>query len=603
MKNIYLFQPQYTSKYDGKLTCWLPYSVGCIWSYAAQFEDIKENYQLADIIFRREDHEDILDRMHNPSVCAFSCYAWNYQYIIALAEKIKTQWPNCRILFGGPHVTTSTLNYKFVDSIVLAEGELNFVNFLRHNLNNSIEEIYTKLRLDDLKIPSPYVTGVFDNIIQQNPNIVWSMTLETNRGCPYSCTFCDWGSAVYAKVKKFGLEKIALELDWAATHQVDYLEIADANFGIFKDRDIEIAKLIRVAANAPTSILKNVRANFLKNGSEYAFRIIEILGGLSRNGVTLSVQSMNADTLTEIKRDNMEINEISTMLKLSEEYNIPTYSELILGLPEETLESWKAGLAELLEAGQHQSLDVWYAQLLPNSELAQPLSMQKHGIKTVMTVDYMNQWQSIDGNDYPEIMEIVKETNTMTTDDIIDAYMYSWLIIQLHITGYTQLFSKYCRYVKNISYRTFYDLLLTAIQLDTILGKHYQEVKQTTKSYFNDGILINQEKILGNGIHAMSYEYLFNNREMVNQFALNFVRQLTDIPDSIAELQNHFVYNENSVYPVTVLSDYNVRTWEKNKTIYQIENNISKGNYHNIYAIRRKGLIKNKFTQLDSTTT
>jgi hypothetical protein len=235
--------------------------------------------------------------------------------------------------------------------------------------------------------------------------------------------------------------------------------------------------------------------------------------------------------------------------------------------------------------------------------LAQPVNIKKYGIKTVMTVDYMNQWQSIDGNDYPEIMEIVKETNTMTTDDIIDAYMYSWLIIQLHITGYTQLFSKYCRYVKNISYRTFYDLLLTAIQSDTILGNHYQEVKQTTKSYFNNGILINQEKILGNGIHAMSYEYLFNNKEMINRFALNFVKQLTDIPNSIAELQNHFVYDENIVYPIKVLSDYNTQTWEKSKIIYQIKNNVSKGSYQNIFAIRRKGLIKNKFTQLDSTST
>ena len=89
MNNVYLFQPQYTNKFNGKLACWLPYSVGCLWSYVAQFDDIKNNYQLSDIIFKRELHTDILNRMHNPSVCAFSCYVWNYQYQLALAKKIK----------------------------------------------------------------------------------------------------------------------------------------------------------------------------------------------------------------------------------------------------------------------------------------------------------------------------------------------------------------------------------------------------------------------------------------------------------------------------------------------------------------------------------
>ena len=93
MNNVYLFQPQYTNKFNGKLACWLPYSVGCLWSYVAQFDDIKNNYQLSDIIFKRELHTDILNRMHNPSVCAFSCYVWNYQYQLALAKKIKEKWP------------------------------------------------------------------------------------------------------------------------------------------------------------------------------------------------------------------------------------------------------------------------------------------------------------------------------------------------------------------------------------------------------------------------------------------------------------------------------------------------------------------------------
>ena len=61
-----------------------------------------------------------------------------------------------------------------------------------------VEKIYKGERLHHLEIPSPYLTGVFDDIIANNPEYVFNATLETNRGCPFACTFCDWGSLTYA---------------------------------------------------------------------------------------------------------------------------------------------------------------------------------------------------------------------------------------------------------------------------------------------------------------------------------------------------------------------------------------------------------------------
>ena len=105
MRNIYFFQPQYAVDYRKEKNYWLPYSIGCLWSYCNQYQDIQENYVLADIVFKRESHDDILARLDNPVVCAFSCYQWNKNYNLTLAEKIKKQWPECSIVFGGPEVT------------------------------------------------------------------------------------------------------------------------------------------------------------------------------------------------------------------------------------------------------------------------------------------------------------------------------------------------------------------------------------------------------------------------------------------------------------------------------------------------------------------
>ena len=67
--------------------------------------------------------------------------------------------------------------------------------------------------------------------------------LETNRGCPYGCTFCDWGSATLSRIRKFDLERVNAELEWFAQNEYPASFIADANFGII-ERDVEIAEKI-----------------------------------------------------------------------------------------------------------------------------------------------------------------------------------------------------------------------------------------------------------------------------------------------------------------------------------------------------------------------
>ena len=143
------------------------------------------------------------------------------------------------VVFGGPQTHGGMTAHKFIDVFVRGEGEENFLDLLRTIIAGQEPDLfYSKRRLENLDIPSPYTTGVFDEIIKNNPGAVWAMTLETNRGCPYSCTFCDWGSLTYSKVKKFGLEKVQQELEWIVGQPVRYIVCADANMGIFKERDL-----------------------------------------------------------------------------------------------------------------------------------------------------------------------------------------------------------------------------------------------------------------------------------------------------------------------------------------------------------------------------
>ena len=599
MRNLYMFQPQYAVEVRNEDTYWLPYSVGSLWSYCSQFLDIKESYVLKDLIFRREDPEKLLNRLENPAICAFSCYVWNEQYNLHVAKLIKEKFPNCIIEFGGPQATYRLKDYDFIDSIIVSEGEINFLDLLRTLIRNeNPKKIYERERIFDLNFPSPYKLGVFDKIIKENPDVLWAMTIETNRGCPHRCTFCDWGTLTYTKVRHFDLQRVKEDIDWAGENNVGFIFNADANFGMFKDRDLKIAKWFREAADKGGK-LEAISIQYSKNSTEVIFEIAKILGDVSR-GVTLSVQSMNEPTLKLIKRKNMNVNKITEQIEKSKKYGIKTYTEMILGLPNETLDTWKDGFSKILECGQHESIDVWFCQMFGDTELNNNLSRETYGIKTIKAQDYVTFSNDRDYDGVNEIVELVSETNTMSNDELIEGYMYGWLIVQFHISGYTQLIAKYFHNVLKISYREFYDILFEYLKNDEgILGKHYRETFGLVNHYMKTGKILKQGKHGHNlNLHSGSSAFIFDNKNYILDQIENLLKTLTNVDKNIFDLQRSFIFNEDSNYPFEVKSNYNLENWETEKHTYRVDTeykSFDKNNPHESYILRRKGLLKNKF--------
>ena len=114
MQRVLLVQPNFKIGVGSLQGYWLPYSVGCLWSYARQFDFVTENFELADIVFRRENIDTLLERIGKIDLCFLSCYMWNWEYNKTLAQEIKIKHPSCKVIMGGPQITDKP-NNKFFD--------------------------------------------------------------------------------------------------------------------------------------------------------------------------------------------------------------------------------------------------------------------------------------------------------------------------------------------------------------------------------------------------------------------------------------------------------------------------------------------------------
>ena len=599
LKNIYLFQPQYSVEVRKEDNYWLPYSVACLWSYCGQFADINENYTLKDIIFKREHPEKLLERLDNPYLCAFSCYIWNENYCLTVAKLIKEKYPDCIIEFGGPQATKKILDESpFIDCIMLGgDGEYDFLDLLRTLIRgDEVKRIYERGRITSLDFPSPYQAGLFDKIVAENPNTLWASIIESNRGCPHRCTFCDWGGTTMSKIEKFNLQRVQDDLNWVINNNVAFLMLTDANFGIFGERDMEIAKMLKTAGDDPRSKIEDIVLQYSKNSNEDVFKITKELGHFARRGVTVSVQSMNQPTLKAIKRKNLHIKNLSEHMNLAKDYGVRTYSELILGLPEETLESWKDGMCMLLECGQHESIDVWFCQVFGNTELNSALSREVYGITTVNAEDYVSFTNTKDCIEIKETVEIINQTNTMSTAELVEAYLYGWMVVQFHINGYSQIISKYYRNKLGISYREFYDKLFKSIKSDNILFKnHYKNLYNRIYNYMTTGKVI--DKDTGHALEmsmATDFNLFWQNKE----HTFNFIRQCWSVDDDVFELQKEFVYNPDRNYPIPISLTFDFDTWKDDPTNYHITNERLEEERYDMWVLKRRGLDKNQIVKL-----
>ncbi len=399
-------------------------------------------------------YKKLSDIHTSPAILSFSNYSWNLELGYKFAFLAKERDPNVIIVFGGPNFPADK-NEKLdflkkkpaIDFYIELEGELGFVDLVKALSENSFNTEQLKKhgkkiintcyiydgqlitgpieRIKDINIiPSPYLTGALDQYFQ----LPLIPMIETTRGCPFTCTFCADGLAIKSKINRYETQRTREELQYIAKNinKVDELIVTDLNFGMYK-QDMETAKEIaniQKNYNYPVS----VDAPAGKNMPKRIINIASIMKGWSMGGV---IQSSDPGVLKAIKRSNISIDAYQDLIDFGNKQKANrTYTEIILGLPDDTKEKHFKSLRLGVEKNVN-NLRMHQAMLLIGTEMASKKDREKYGLIT--------KFRTLPGNvgnynilnkEHPvaEVEEIVVGSNTLSVDEYIECRIMNLII-------------------------------------------------------------------------------------------------------------------------------------------------------------------------------
>lgn len=494
----------------------LPLATGYLQAYASQDPDIAAECSFeicSQMAFG--DRDVVLDELlgKHSDIYAMSCYIWNMGLTRWLLDRLYDANPDAEFILGGPQVMNHIQDYVTADrenvSVCNGEGERTFLAYLRQIVSgerNFYEvpglsfwrdgEMVTtpkSERIRDLnEIPSPFTTGVFDG------GNYSSAILETNRGCPFNCGFCAWGSATNDKVYRFDDDRVRADIEWICSHEFHSVFIADANWGI-SPRDVEFTKYF-VEQKNKYGHLYRVDMAAAKNRPD---RMATITETLSKGGLVtsqpISLQSMSPQTLEVVQRSNIRLSAFTELQTALREKGINSHIELIWPLPGETLESFQNGIAELCRL-RADSIIIYPQLLLRNT----PIYRQRDvlGVQTARVPSEVTE------------ADIVTSTNWVAPAEYEDGVWFAYAVHALYsVRGLYYLLN----YLDRQGVATFAEVFRNAVRYfksrpDAAMTQHFADSVKNLGNYdFRDSGIV-------------AHMVLHSEREELDELLAGFVR-------------------------------------------------------------------------------
>ena len=451
---------------------YFPLSIGLV----AEFIKANIKSPLEISLFKKPSELTKYLEKNDPDIVMLGNYMWIEKLNLFFLKKIKKKNKRILTVLGGPNLSLDNKkNENFlkenthVDLIIEGDAEIvakNIVeSFIANNqdidkvINSKIpntiaiekksgkiifgEKEDSRIGVGDIKlehIPSPYLSGAMDVFFEDGAIPL----LESNRGCPYSCSFCQQGTNYFSRIRYYDESRVKNELIYIAKKvknkklNMNIVEFTDPNFGMYKN-DVKIFKHIREVQDK-YSYPENV---YCSSGKSQPERIMETAKILKKGSIMIraTVQSMNEETLKNIARKNLPVKIFRNMASAG----IETYSDVMLGLPNETKKTHIDGILYLIDNGIDE-FSMLQTILLKGTEMEKDDYIDRYGLKTKYRVIPECDGVYKINNDEERVTEtekIIYQTNTLSFKDYLECRKFNLLTMIFHNTRLMRPIYKY----------------------------------------------------------------------------------------------------------------------------------------------------------------
>ena len=424
-----------------------------------------------------------------PDIIGISNYVWNSGLANAICKYAKKLNPNTLTILGGPEFPAGTgairidntpkdatydkcFNYLTerpdVDYFAYSDGEVAFLEVVENFIKNNF--LVKSLKADDkpvkgcaslskdkkkllsgkyiprigmeggLKvdgrdiIPSIYTSGMLDKYL----NGKYIPSFETARGCPYLCTFCDQGLDS-SKITAFSTNRLADEMMYVGERMskieggTKSVAIFDSNWGLFQ-KDVDLAPRILEVMNKydwpqyiDCSAPKEKRENIIAINDKLKNRV----------QLGLAMQSLNNETLKDIKRKNWGRERYIEFIREIEKRGKSNTCEQIIPLPNETEETYYDGIKFLMD--NNVKTQTYTLMLIVGTELGRDESARVNEIKAKFRI-LPKQFGQYNGERVFEIEKVCVGTKTMSYQSYLNCRNYSFIVKLLGQPVFTPIY-------------------------------------------------------------------------------------------------------------------------------------------------------------------
>ena len=440
-----------------------PYAAGCVAACVAGALGERASVR----VFRFSEEMGDAFTAGPPALVGFTNYVWNLELGSEVIRQVKAAAPRTVVVMGGPNYPTDAdgqrrflERHPLIDFYVYKEGEVPFLELVERleEVGFDAEELKrrrpimpavhylagTELVAPDPaprqrqldEFPSPYLGGLLDAYFARKDLVP---IIQTKRGCPFQCTFCVEGEDYYTKLAAVTTPRFRAELDYIAQRMAGgspQLYIADSNFGMY-GHDLEICDVIAEVRDT-YGWPETIEVSTGKNRKERVLEAVRRTRGAMRFGPAL--QSTDAQTLVNIKRSNISEQILLEMAHAAMELGQRSYTELILGLPGDTVASHLRSIRVAMEGGI-QRIKLYPLVLLPGTEMENADTRRAFGLETRFRVlPQSHGTHRFIGGSFPsaEVVEVVVGTRSLTFEEYLFCKRFELSVEIFYNDGYLE---------------------------------------------------------------------------------------------------------------------------------------------------------------------